>query len=254
MAVINKTGITNGGTIQAEHITRAIDALSGGTTDTIIATGSFSGSLTGSATSASYATTATTAQGVDLTNTTTGTGPYYPVFSSTTSTGAILRTDSSTFTYNATTNTLTVTASYALNGGSGGDSEYMTLRLTAERTDTNSTTYYVGANGYSNGIDRTGVVVPFKCIIVSASTYTNTSVTSVDPSTITPTLYKNTTGTPAIAVSFSSLDLEAFIDSNTAAVNSAVNAGNWLCLKVDEDADSTCTYTITCDVLVKKVE
>ena len=58
MAIINKTGITGGATIQAEHITRAIDALSGVSTDTIIATGSFSGSLTGTATSASFATTA----------------------------------------------------------------------------------------------------------------------------------------------------------------------------------------------------
>jgi hypothetical protein len=47
MAVINKTGITNGTTIQAEHVTRAIDALSGGSTDTVIASGSFSGSLVG---------------------------------------------------------------------------------------------------------------------------------------------------------------------------------------------------------------
>ena len=58
MAVINKTGITNGGTVQAEHVTRAIDALSGVSTDTIIATGSFSGSLTGLATSASFAVSA----------------------------------------------------------------------------------------------------------------------------------------------------------------------------------------------------
>jgi hypothetical protein len=58
MAVINKTGITNGGTVQAEHVTRAIDALSGVGTDTIIATGSFSGSLTGLATSASFSNTA----------------------------------------------------------------------------------------------------------------------------------------------------------------------------------------------------
>lgn len=58
MAIINKTGITDGGTIQAEHVTRAIDALSGGSTDTIVATGSFSGSLTGIATSASFASTA----------------------------------------------------------------------------------------------------------------------------------------------------------------------------------------------------
>jgi hypothetical protein len=47
MAIINKTGITNGGTIQAEHVTRIIDALSGLSTDTIIATGSFTGSFKG---------------------------------------------------------------------------------------------------------------------------------------------------------------------------------------------------------------
>lgn len=47
MAIINKTGITTGGTIQAEHVTRAIDALSGGSTDTIVATGSFTGSFKG---------------------------------------------------------------------------------------------------------------------------------------------------------------------------------------------------------------
>jgi hypothetical protein len=47
MATINKTGITNGGTIQAEHVTRIIDALSGLSTDTIVATGSFTGSYKG---------------------------------------------------------------------------------------------------------------------------------------------------------------------------------------------------------------
>ena len=77
MAVINKTGITGGATIEAEHITRAIDALSGVSTDTIVATGSFSGSLTGiasSATSASYAVTASYAEnagsGVTINNNT----------------------------------------------------------------------------------------------------------------------------------------------------------------------------------------
>lgn len=58
MAIINKTGITNGGTIQAEHITRVIDALSGVSTDSIVATGSFSGTMSGIATSASFASTA----------------------------------------------------------------------------------------------------------------------------------------------------------------------------------------------------
>jgi hypothetical protein len=47
MAIINKTGISNGSTIQAEHVTRTIDALSGVSTATIVATGSFTGSLVG---------------------------------------------------------------------------------------------------------------------------------------------------------------------------------------------------------------
>ena len=50
MALINKTGITNGSTVQAEHVTRAIDALSGVGTDSVQATGSFSGTLTGGVT------------------------------------------------------------------------------------------------------------------------------------------------------------------------------------------------------------
>ena len=69
MAIINKTGIGEGNLIEAEHVTRAIDALSGGSTDSIVATGSFTGSFIGdgagltgitvtNATSASYAATA----------------------------------------------------------------------------------------------------------------------------------------------------------------------------------------------------
>jgi hypothetical protein len=96
MAIINKTGITNGGTIQAEHITRAIDALSGVSTDTIVATGSFSGSLTGLSTSASFASFATTAS---------------------------FATNASSFPFTGSariTGSLTVTGSTTLNGPLGG--------------------------------------------------------------------------------------------------------------------------------------
>jgi hypothetical protein len=47
MALINKTGIVDGATIQAEHVTRIIDALSAMSNDSIVATGSFTGSFTG---------------------------------------------------------------------------------------------------------------------------------------------------------------------------------------------------------------
>jgi hypothetical protein len=60
MGTISRSGITGGGTIQATHITNIIDALDGtSTTTTVIATGSFTGSLIGALTgTASFATTA----------------------------------------------------------------------------------------------------------------------------------------------------------------------------------------------------
>jgi len=123
MAVINKTGITNGGTIESEHITRAIDALSGVSTDTIIATGSFSGSLTGiatSATSASYAVTASYAtnagSGVTIDN---NTNNYIVTATGTANTlngEANLTFDGNTLT---TSNVRTVTFANIGSGGAG---------------------------------------------------------------------------------------------------------------------------------------
>ena len=70
MATISRSGIAASSTISATHITNIIDALDGTGATTIIATGSFSGSLVGTsswasnASSASLAATATTANGV----------------------------------------------------------------------------------------------------------------------------------------------------------------------------------------------
>ena len=59
MATISRTGIAGGSTISPTHITNIIDALDGtSATTTVVASGSFSGSLTGHATTATTATTA----------------------------------------------------------------------------------------------------------------------------------------------------------------------------------------------------
>ena len=58
MATISKTGIQDGLTSKAEHITRIIDALDGTAATEIIATGSFAGIIT----SASYSVTASYAE------------------------------------------------------------------------------------------------------------------------------------------------------------------------------------------------
>jgi len=188
MAILNKTGITNGGTIQAEHVTRTIDALTGVSTDTIVATGSFSGSLNGSATSA------TSASAIAITNTTSGTGPYYVTFVDGATGTKTLRADSAAnaLAFNATTNTLTTTASfattasYALNASSGGESTTLTF-FHAEVTNTTSgSVTYIGgfASAPFNSVGRIGLVVPY------TGKVTHTWATSFAP----------TTGTCLIAV------------------------------------------------------
>jgi hypothetical protein len=126
MAIINKTGITDGSTIQAVHVTRAIDALSGGSTDTVVATGSFSGSLTGIATSASFATTASFALNA-------GAGAGFPFTGSARITGSL-----------GVTGSLTVVSSFAASGS----------HMNVSATDflvTSGETYFTGSNGKGYG-------------------------------------------------------------------------------------------------------
>ncbi len=110
MAIINKTGITNGGTIQAEHVTRAIDALSGGSTDTIVATGSFSGSFKGPLIGG-----ADTAGAVNTLTNSSENQSYY-ITSVATSTGNNALYTDSTLTFNPNTNALTLTGSLTTSG------------------------------------------------------------------------------------------------------------------------------------------
>ena len=65
------------------------------------------------ATNAANATNATNATNTAITNTTTGTGPYYITFVDATTGNAAQRVDSTGLTYNATTNVITATASLA---------------------------------------------------------------------------------------------------------------------------------------------
>jgi hypothetical protein len=97
MATIDRSGITGGGTIQTSHITNIIDALDGtSTTTTVIASGSFTGSIIGALTgTASFATTALSAS--------------YAANVPTTASYALAALSSS----------YAVTASFALNAGGG---------------------------------------------------------------------------------------------------------------------------------------
>ena len=89
---------------------------------TSVTSTTFVGNLTGTASfatsasianSATSATTATNANNVAVTDTTTGTGPYYVMFADGTTGNRAVRVDSAALTFNATTNTLTATSSFA---------------------------------------------------------------------------------------------------------------------------------------------
>jgi hypothetical protein len=137
MAIINKTGITNGGTIQAEHITRAIDALSGVSTDTIVATGSFSGSLVGIATSASFATTASFAANATS----------FPFTGSARITGSLAVTGSTTLN-GSLGGSITGSSTMIMNLGTLGSSGNFILPTTAPSTPTRGSVYWDFANNY----------------------------------------------------------------------------------------------------------
>jgi len=97
-------------------------------TGSLNVTQGITGSLQGTA---SWATNAVTASEVLVTDTATGVGPYYITFVDGTTADRAIRVDSNGLSFNATTNTLTTTASFATTasyalisaGGSGGISQ-----------------------------------------------------------------------------------------------------------------------------------
>jgi hypothetical protein len=256
MAILNKTGITNGGTIQAEHVTRTIDALTGVSTDTIVATGSFTGPLTGTA---SFA---TTASAISITNTTSGTGPYYVTFVDGVTGAKTLRADSTAnaLAFNATTNTLTTTSSYALTASHALNSsttggEYMTLRLSSGviTSVTSGSTIYVGTETTSSQIGRVGVMLPYDCLIVSASVYLNTP-SLMNTTFETVSLNYDVNGSPSEFANFADLDPKnGYIDANSVqVVNGDATATRWINVAFTPTGTATGRCFMSADILIKK--
>ena len=110
--------------------------------------------LAASATSATSATTATNADNIAVTDTTTGTGPYYLMFADGTTGNRATRVDSSTLTFNATTNTLTVanltgTASSATSASTATTATNANNIAVTDTTATNATHYVTFTTGTS---------------------------------------------------------------------------------------------------------
>jgi hypothetical protein len=143
MAIINKTGITNGGTIQAEHVTRTIDALSGVSTDTIVATGSFSGSFKGTLNGG-----ADTAGAVNTLTNSIENQSYY-ITSVAASTGNQTLYTDSTLTFNPNTNALTLTGSAIISSSLTVQGVINTTELSTTDLAADSGTLTITANAQS---------------------------------------------------------------------------------------------------------
>ena len=129
---------------------------------------SFLGNLTGTAswaTNATNATTATNATNVAVTDTTSGTGPYYVAFVDGTTGNRAVRVDSAALTFNATTNTLTVTSSNAINAISAS---YVLNAVSASFATNASTASYV-LNAVSSSFATSAATASYVLNAVSAS-------------------------------------------------------------------------------------
>jgi len=111
--------------------------------------------------------TATNANNIAVTDTTSGTGPYYLMFVDGTTGNRAARVDSNTLTFNATTNLLTATASYAnqaasasyaLNSTTAATASYVLNAQTASYVVTAQTASYV-LNAISASYARTASYV-----------------------------------------------------------------------------------------------
>jgi len=94
------------------------------------------------ATNATNAITATNANNVAVTDTTSGTGPYYVMFADGTTGNRAARVDSAALTFNATTNTLTVTSSNAISSSFAS-----TVGSIASNVTNNTDNYILTATG-----------------------------------------------------------------------------------------------------------
>jgi len=119
-------------------------------------TGSLLGNVVGTASWATNAVSALTSSRFTVTDTTTGTGPYYLVFTDGTTGAQLPRVDSTTLTFNATTNTLTVTASAAISASSAISASFASTASFVQNAVSASFASAVGsiANNVTNNADN----------------------------------------------------------------------------------------------------
>jgi len=213
------SGAFTGGTVAG-----ATNFTGGVTANTISATTVTANNFTGLASLATSATTALNATNVGVTNNTTTNATYYVTFASATSGNLPLQVDSSTLTFNPSTNTLTVAnlsglASQATSATTALNATNSTKIFTANLPTTDVVVYPTFVSGYGDNRD---LYVDSNTLTYNPSSNILTLVNLVASGTITATTISATT---VIANNFTGL--ASLATSATTALNStnSTNAG-----------------------------
>jgi hypothetical protein len=268
MAIINKTGITNGGTIEAEHVTRTIDALSGVSTDSIVATGSFTGSFKGTIPTPGTAANSThyvvvsdsigTAANVysdngltynPSTNVLTASGSFTGTLTGTASfASASLSASFATSASRAVSASFATTASYALNA-IGAGTEYHTLTFfhtpVTNTVDTKET--FIGGfpTAPASSSNAIGLICPFSCTIIRAaatSYVTALRSAAIDVDILIDGSVVDTVGT---------LNLNGQYDSAIATYTINVSAGQLITIGLTEAGNTNAVWSTNTTLLLK---
>lgn len=220
MAVWKKV-IVSGSQAELAAVTASIAVLVGSTQkittspSTTILSGSFSGSFSGAIVGGIA--TATSASVVQITDTTTGTGPYYLTFVDATSNHPAQRVDSTGLTYNATTNLISGTSSVAITS--------QTASVINTTTDNSATTYYIPFVGSATGVANETLRVDSGISYVpSTDTVTLAGDIAINGGDITTSAGSFNIATSATSVAIGATTNGSVVTVGDLAVNGATSA------------------------------
>jgi hypothetical protein len=219
MAILSKTGITNGTTIEASHITQSIDAFTGEKEYNIFLSGSFNmtGSINGEP--------------------------------------GIINPLTSSYAINALSSSISIsssfatTASYALNAGGGGLSSTLTFFHTEVSGTINTQRTYIGgfACPPSNNSERIGISSPISGTIIKASIHSHSSSPAIGAAV---KVSLSTDGGVSYPINLGTLDLQLYKDKNTINLNTPININNILNIRLTEENDSNAIWNVNVMLLV----
>jgi hypothetical protein len=219
MAILSKTGIINGTTIEASHITQSIDAFTGEKEYDIFLSGSFNmtGSINGEP------------------------GIVNPLTASNS-----LNSVSSSY---ALSSSFAVTASYAMNAGVGLSTTLTFFHNEVSGTLDNRETFIGGfACAPYDTSSRIGLISPISGSIIKASVISH----SPNPELAEIVIALSTDGGLTYPTSLGTLSLNSFVDKNITNLNIPIDSGDLINVRLREVNTTSANWNINVVLIIQE--